>query len=59
MEGEPSETLWAEKLREDRLLALGYEIVRWTWADLLNPAAFIARLRAALARAIARNARIS
>lgn len=59
IDGKPGEALWAEKLREDRLRALGYEIVRWTWADLLNPAAFIARLRAALARAVARSAWIS
>ena len=39
--------LCLEKRREDRLRALGYEVVRWTWADLLNPARFIARLKAA------------
>jgi hypothetical protein len=51
---DPAERLWAEKRREDRLRALGYEVVRWTWADLLHPERFIARLRAALARAEAR-----
>ena len=51
-----ADVLWREKRREDRFRALGFEVVRWTWADLLDPARFIARLRAALARAQARGA---
>ncbi|ANS79423.1 hypothetical protein SGUI_2027 [Serinicoccus hydrothermalis] len=46
--------LRSEKLREDRLRELGYEVVRLTWADLANPALVDRRLRAAFARARAR-----
>ncbi|GGB72632.1 hypothetical protein N798_11500 [Knoellia flava TL1] len=41
--------LAAEKRREDRLRALGYAVVRLTWADLSNPARVAAMLRRALA----------
>lgn len=34
-----------EKLREDRLRELGYEVVRLTWADLADPALVGRRLR--------------
>lgn len=47
--GDP-EVLWAEKKREDALRALGYTIVRITWADLECPGAVVAKVRAALAR---------
>ena len=30
----PEEVVWAEKLREDALRDLGWQVVRWTWADL-------------------------
>lgn len=40
-----------EKLREDRLRALGLQVVRITWADLADPAQVVARIRAAFARA--------
>lgn len=40
--------LWAEKLREDRLRALGYVVVRLVWADLDRPRAVIQRVLAAL-----------
>ena len=46
--------LAAEKRREDRLRALGYEVVRLTWADLDHPARVDAMLRRAAARAAAR-----
>lgn len=46
--------LAAEKVREDRLRALGYEIVRLTWADLASPQRVAALVRAALSRAAAR-----
>lgn len=49
--------LFREKLREDRLRELGYEVVRVTWADLADPARLIARVRAAMARAEVRHAR--
>lgn len=51
-----AEVLWQEKRREDRLRALGFEVVRWTWTDLLQPARLTARVRAAMARATARTA---
>ncbi|HSF97211.1 MAG TPA: hypothetical protein VLA55_00860 [Ornithinibacter sp.] len=43
--------LWDEKRREDRLRALGYIVVRITWADLERPGAAIAKVRRALAEA--------
>lgn len=46
--------LRAEKVREDRLRELGYEVVRVTWADLQHPARIIAKIRAAFARSAAR-----
>lgn len=46
--------LAAEKAREDRLRALGYEVVRITWADLEHPGRVAALVRAALARASTR-----
>jgi len=50
------EALAAEKSREDRLRALGYEFVRLTWADLSRPATVEALMRQALARTSARRA---
>jgi hypothetical protein len=44
-----ADAVWREKLREDRLRALGFIIVRWTWADLLRPERFLGRIRNALA----------
>lgn len=41
--------LAAEKRREDRLRALGYAVVRLTWADLAKPQRVAAMLRRALA----------
>jgi predicted transcriptional regulator of viral defense system len=46
-----AQVLWREKLREDRLRRLGWEIVRWTWADLFHPQALAQRVRAAFERA--------
>jgi very-short-patch-repair endonuclease len=43
--------LWDEKRREDRLRALGYVVVRITWADLERPGVAIAKVRRALAQA--------
>ncbi len=43
--------LWDEKRREDRLRALGYIVLRITWADLERPGAAIAKVRRALAQA--------
>lgn len=44
------DALIAEKLREDRLRDLGYQVVRVTWPDLTDPADLLARLRRAIAR---------
>lgn len=49
-DGDPR-VLWAEKRREDELRALGYVVVRVTWADLERPGALVALVRAALRRA--------
>lgn len=48
--------LWQEKLREDRIRQLGYEVVRLTWRDLENPGRVRALLTQAFARAAARHA---
>lgn len=45
--GDP-DILWAEKRREDGLRALGYVVVRITWADLETPGAVIAKVSAAI-----------
>ncbi|MET9317656.1 type IV toxin-antitoxin system AbiEi family antitoxin domain-containing protein [Kribbella sp. NPDC003505] len=45
------EVLVREKLREDRLRALGLEVVRITWADLEHPRRTALRIRQAFARA--------
>ena len=29
----PADILWEEKIREDRLRALGWQVVRWTWTN--------------------------
>lgn len=50
------EALAAEKSREDRLRALGYEFVRLTWTDLSHPATVERLIRLAIARASARRA---
>ncbi|MEE2570306.1 hypothetical protein V1638_12990 [Pseudarthrobacter sp. J64] len=33
----PEEALYREKLREDRIRALGYDVKRWAWQDLQEP----------------------
>ncbi len=45
------EALIQEKLREDRLRALGLEVVRITWQDLDDPPRTAATIRRAFARA--------
>jgi len=50
-----AEVLWQEKRREDRLRALGLEVVRIVWADLYRPEALAARVRQAFARAEGRH----
>lgn len=48
--------LAAEKSREDRLRARGYEFFRLTWADLSRPASVERLLGLAVSRAWARRA---
>jgi hypothetical protein len=51
------DVLWAEKLREDALRDEGWELVRWTWAQITQtPDVVAARLLAAFRRAAARAA---
>ncbi|MDL9937937.1 hypothetical protein QSJ18_14380 [Gordonia sp. ABSL1-1] len=40
----PSAVVVKEKEREDRLRAAGYMVIRWTWADLMDPRRFRAVL---------------
>ena len=40
----------AERARHELLIASGWRVVRWTWADLARPAELIATMREALAR---------
>jgi hypothetical protein len=43
-----------EKKREDELRELGWEVVRWIWSDLSNPAELAKRVRRAFARGVKR-----
>ena len=53
--GENAEdVVWREKLREDLIRDLGWEVVRWTWWDLDHPEGLVARLERAFRRAAAR-----
>ena len=45
-----ADVLFEEKIREDRLRALGWQVVRWIWTDLLHPTGLIRRLHAAFER---------
>ncbi|EWT00950.1 hypothetical protein N865_05745 [Intrasporangium oryzae NRRL B-24470] len=44
-------SVWDEKVREDRIRSLGYEVIRLTWADLRDPVSVRAKVIAALRRA--------
>lgn len=49
---DPAEVVYAEKLREDLLRDLGWQVVRWTWAEITGAVAVVVdRLRRAFARA--------
>ncbi|MFT4123469.1 MAG: type IV toxin-antitoxin system AbiEi family antitoxin domain-containing protein [Microbacteriaceae bacterium] len=51
---EPGEVVWREKRREDRLRALGWTVMRATWADLMRPERLIRLLvEARVSRSIA------
>lgn len=49
-DGDLEQVLFDEKRREDALRDLGWEIVRWVWSDLRDPAALLERLERAFAR---------
>lgn len=44
------EAVIREKLREDRLRDLGWQVVRWIWAELFRPEVIAERLHRAFAR---------
>jgi hypothetical protein len=46
----PADAVYAEKTREDALRDLGWQVVRWTYADLKTPDVIAGRLRRAFAR---------
>ena len=46
----PEQALFEEKRREDALRDLGWEMVRWIWADLFAPTQLLDRLARAFAR---------
>ena len=46
-----TEVVYREKLREDLLRDLGWQVVRWTWADLDHPEVIVERLLRAFRRA--------
>jgi hypothetical protein len=46
----PEDALFEEKRREDRLRDLGWQVVRWVWADLYAPTRLLERLHRAFAR---------
>lgn len=45
-----SDVVFAEKQREDALRDLGWQVVRWTWSDLIRPRELLDRLSRAFAR---------
>ena len=45
-----SDVVYAEKCREDALRDLGWQVVRWSWQDLKDPAALRGRLERAFQR---------
>ena len=51
----PEQALFEEKRREDALRDLGWEVVRWIWADLFAPSALLDRLARAFARGSGRS----
>ena len=46
-----ADVVYKEKLREDALRDLGWQLVRWCWADLYVPGVITDRLARAFARA--------
>ena len=50
----PEDAVFREKIREDRIRDLGWEVVRWTWADLEDPRLLVTRLQRAFSRGLRR-----
>ncbi len=48
---DPGDAVFREKLREDEVRDSGWEVARWTWADLDTPSVVDGRVRRAFARA--------
>ncbi|MGY1685848.1 type IV toxin-antitoxin system AbiEi family antitoxin domain-containing protein [Geodermatophilus sp. SYSU D00867] len=48
---DPGDVVFREKLREDEIRDSGWEVARWTWADLDAPAVVDRRIRRAFSRA--------
>jgi Transcriptional regulator, AbiEi antitoxin len=46
----PADVVFVEKVREDEMRDLGWQMARWTWADLSTPSPVGDRLRRAFAR---------
>jgi hypothetical protein len=51
IDGDPARAHWEEKLRHDRLVEAGYDVLRITWADLWDVAALRRRVMQARERA--------
>jgi hypothetical protein len=51
----PEDAVFREKIREDRIRDLGWEVVRWTWADLDEPRLLATRLQRAFIRRLRRS----
>jgi hypothetical protein len=53
----PESAVYREKLREDGLRGMGWQVVRWSWSELNAPELIADRLRRAFARSgVAHNA---
>ncbi|MGY1727565.1 type IV toxin-antitoxin system AbiEi family antitoxin domain-containing protein [Geodermatophilus sp. SYSU D01062] len=48
---DPGDVVFREKLREDEIRDSGWEVARWTWADLEAPSVVDRRVRRAFSRA--------
>lgn len=52
LNGDVEQAHWKEKLRHDAINDAGFIVVRLTWRELERPAAVVAKVRAAMARAL-------
>ena len=49
---DPGDVVFEEKVREDALRRLGWQVVRWIWADLARPEELAERVRRAFRRGL-------